>query len=71
MEELGNGQFGCGVHDDPSIKPEACYRLAEGSGACREIRTRVITSMLEEDSLIPSLAGVALGEEVFRSIEDQ
>lgn len=70
LEKTEDDKFICGVHQDPDVKPRICTSFQAGSFACRDIRKTVITRMLEEDSVVPSLAGVALGEEVFRNLED-
>ncbi len=69
LEETPEGKFVCGIHNDPDLKPDVCENFTAGSLACLDIRNSVIKRMLEEDSLVPSLAGVALGQETLRNIE--
>lgn len=70
LETTESGASICSVHDNDELRPEICGEFKAGSIACREIRKGTLARMYREDSLIPSLAGVALGEETIRTFED-
>lgn len=70
LEETADGMSVCGVHDDEELRPDICGIFDAGSFACRQIRRDILEQMHREDSLAPSLAGIALGEEILRGLED-
>lgn len=69
LEEAEDGESFCGIHDNEELRPDVCGEFTAGSFACRQIRRSVITKMVEEDSFLPSLVGIALGEEAFQALE--
>lgn len=69
LEMTEDGASICSVYDDDELRPEICGGFTAGSIACRDIRQDILERMHQEDSLIPSLAGVAMGEETIRAFE--
>lgn len=64
-----DGRGVCGVYDRPDLRPPACSDLRPGSGPCKDIREKAISRMaLMDDSFMPDLGAIALGQADFPNI---